>query len=400
MNVLLIRRENVCYGSLDSFIDGIRDGLEACGAKTGILDVSNDPTHLSDEYTISELAHSGYDAVLTFNAVGQQNYMINSENVWDTIGIPFINYIVDHPVQHRNAMTEHGDNYYVICIDKNHREYIKKYYPKIKEAYFVPLGGINFGDIGETDNENGFYNREIDFLFTGTYLPLSLIEKKISEYPQSVKKLIFSHIDYMLDHRNITEEDGLIHILSDIGINPQEVDMQSYIFATRLTEEFVKTYLREEMIRYLIDAGLNLRIYGNGWDRFDADMKNTVCYPGVAYDDMKNLYLNSKVILNHSSHFKQGMHDRIPSAMLAGAAVLTDNNLYIDEVFKEGLSKGELCTYSISYPQLIPEIADNMLSDLHILYEMTIRAKEKARKELTWYNRAKEILEMVGTLQR
>lgn len=399
MKVLLIRRENVCNGSLDSFLDGIRDGFEASGAKTGILDVSNDPTHIPSEEKIRELSDSNYDAVLTFNSVGQQNYMIDNVNLWDAMGIPFINYIVDHPVHHKNAMTEHGDNYYVICIDKNHLEYNKKFNPTIKETYFIPLGGINFGDYNEIYSEEGYFSRSIDFLFTGTYLPLSTIEDKINEYPKPVKKLIYRHIEYMLDHRNTSEEEGLIHILSDMGIDPEKVELQNYIFATRLTEEFVKTYLREEMIRYLIDAGLNIKIYGNGWDRFDADMKNTICYPGVAYDDMKSLYLSSKVILNHSSHFKQGMHDRIPSAMLAGAAVLTDNNPYIDTLFKEGLSEGELCTYNVSSPQLVPDIAKGMFSDPHMLYEMTLRANKKARAELTWDCRAREILDIIKTIK-
>ncbi len=397
MKILLLRRENVCYGSLDCFLEGLREGLVSCGVSAEVLDVSSDPTVVPDNSTLLKIKDEGYDAAIAFNAVGQQNYSFEGANFWDKIGIPFFNYIVDHPLSHSKAMLEHGRDYCVICVDGKHVDYIRKYYSGIKDVFFLPVGcDESIYNAGAEQVFEEYENRDIDILFTGTYIPLSSVESRIKEYPVHVKNLIVKHIEYMLDHRYLTEEEGLIRILRDMGIEPEEIDLAGYLFATKLTEEYVKSYLREEIIRYLIDSGINLRIYGNNWDAFEADMRNTVCYPGVDYCDLKKLYLKSRIVLDHSSHFKFGMHDRIPSAMLAGAAVLTDGNDYLKSVTKEGLNDGELCMYDVSVPGVVPNIVLDMLSDIHRLYEMTLRAHSKALKDFTWKSRANELINILN----
>ena len=150
----------------------------------------------------------------------------------------------------------------------------------------------------------------------------------------------------------------------------------------------------------MIDSGLNMRIYGNGWDVFEADMKNSICYPGVAYEEIEELYLRSKIVLGQASHFRNGMHDRIPTAMLAGAAVLTDYNDYLRMLFRDGLENGELCMYDVSSPNKVSDIAYEMLEDVEKLYNLTLRAYEKAKTDFTWKSRAKEITEVIRSVNK
>ncbi len=400
MKILLIRREGVCYSSLDSFLEGIKYGLETKGVITDILDVSSNPLIQPDETVLNSIAAEGYDAALTFNAVGQQNYSLNGGNFWDSNGIRFINYIVDHPLQHDAALSEHCTDYVVICVDRTHADFIRKYYPDIKEnAFFIPVGGIKSSMTDHKDCEiDDFIQRKTDILFTGTYIPLHRIEDKINEYPPAVRRLIIRHIEYMLENRSKPEEEGLISVLEDMGIEPAGVDLKGYLIATRLTEEYVRAYIREEIMRYLIDSGLHIDIYGNGWDLFDGDVKNTVIYPGVPYGKIREMYSDSKIVLDQSSHFRYGMHDRIPSAMLSGAGVLTGRNGYLQTVFKEGIKEGELCMYDNSKPQNVPEIAYEMIEDPDDLYRMSLRGKAKAYDSLTWEYRAKELIEILCSI--
>lgn len=398
MKILLIKRENVCYSSLTYFLNEIGNGLVKHGVTVDILDVSANPLLQPDDSRLYEIEMAGYDVAFTFNAVGQQNYKINGENYWDSIGVPFINYIVDHPLQHHKALSEHGYNYYVICIDTFHKEFIRKYYPLIKDhIWFLPHGGIKdvYSD-GDIDfSYDGFKARNIDILFTGTYLSLSSIESNINEYPATVRKLIVDHIDYMLSNRALTEEEGLITVLKNRGIDVDTIDMFDYLFATRITEQYVRAYIREEIIRYMIASGLNLRIYGYGWDTFVDDMRNTLCFGSVSFEKTLGLFGRSKVVLDQSSHIKHGMHERIANAMLAGGAVLTDRNDYLESVFKEGLETGELCMFDVSKPQEIPHIAAVMLENDEKLYEMAMRAERKACNEMTWECRAAELLDII-----
>ncbi len=401
MKILLIKRENVCYSSLSCFLEELKRGFESNGASADILDVSLDPLMQPDREKLSNIMQVGYDAVLTFNAVGQQNYMLDDRNFWDETGIPFFNYIVDHPLQHNKALSEHGENYHVICVDRSHAEYISKYYPNIKnKAYFVPVGGMENSESKKQDRSvSDFADRSINVLFTGTYLPLNSLEEKINEYPQTVRKLIVRHIEYMLAHRMMTIEEGLINVLRDYGIDTETVNIGDYLFATRPTEGYVRAYIREEIVRYLIASGLKIEIYGNGWEMFEDDMKNTVCHKGVPYTKTVDLYADSKLILDQSSQFLYGMHDRIPTAMLAGTAVLTDRNEYLESFFTEGLMAGELVMYDVSKPQEIPGIVYNMLEDDNRLFEMTKRAAAKAHSTMTWDCRAREILDIIDNLK-
>lgn len=400
MKILMIKRESVCYSVLDYFLGSLKKGLEENDAEVNILDVSDDPLDLPDRDILTDISKQGYDAVLTFNAVGQQNYAINGSNFWDSLNIPFINYIVDHPLQHNKDLSEHGENYYVICIDKNHVDYINNYYPKIRnKAFFVPLGGLeNEGFSIDGYSEPDFKKRSIDLLFTGSFLPLRSLEEKINEYPQAVRRLIIRHIEYMLENRMMTLEEGMINVLRDYGIDIEGINLKEYLFATRPTEGYVRAYIREEIVRYLIASGINMHIYGNGWELFDDDLKNTVCHAGIPYNDLADIYMDSKIILDQSSQFLYGMHDRIPSAMFTGAAVLTDRNDYLGSIFTEGLAEGELCMYDVSKPFEVPDVANEMLEDSDRLFNMTLRAYNKAAGELTWNRRACEIIEILNSI--
>ena len=71
--------------------------------QTYILDVSTNPVEQPNNEILKSIKEEGYDAVLAFNAVGQQNYIYDDRNLWDSMGIPFVNYIVDHPQMHEKG---------------------------------------------------------------------------------------------------------------------------------------------------------------------------------------------------------------------------------------------------------------------------------------------------------
>ena len=104
-------------------------------------------------------------------------------------GIPFINYIVDHPLDHIYDMKNVPKEYYVICMDREYVEFIKSYLHEVKDAFFLPLGGI------QNKNSIGPVDREYDVVFTGTLFDISEIEKNILALPPNIQGLIIDAID-------------------------------------------------------------------------------------------------------------------------------------------------------------------------------------------------------------
>ena len=81
------------------------------------------------------------NAVVTFNNLGFNMELKKGENIWESLGIPCINILMDHPMFHKNALDAAPDNAIVICPDRNHMKFVQRFYPDIQIAGFLPHGG-------------------------------------------------------------------------------------------------------------------------------------------------------------------------------------------------------------------------------------------------------------------
>lgn len=95
--------------------------------------------------------------------------------------------------------------------------------------------------------------------------------------------------------------------------------------------------------------------------------------------------------------FRNGIHDRIPTAMLAGSAVMTDTSGYIEETFNTTDNK-ELLIFDAAYPELLAGQLTWALSDTDSLYAVANRGMNKAMEKLSWDKRADEIIKLIESL--
>nr|MCR4642882.1 hypothetical protein [Lachnospiraceae bacterium] len=142
MKVLLFLREEICNGLINEYIRRLSKGLNACGIETDFYDISRYLLTPPPESELRNWPEKHYDAALAFNAIGQQNYMLDGENIYDRMGIPFYNYLLDHPLEHDPDVAMGPADYRIICLDRDHVDYVYKYYPNVKKCYFLPLPGV------------------------------------------------------------------------------------------------------------------------------------------------------------------------------------------------------------------------------------------------------------------
>ncbi len=324
--ILLFHRDKAGNDTLNCFTELLAKEFNKKGIETKVFDI--EPYFLSTpdiSVLTNEIVNSGCDAAIAFNAIGQEKYSIDNSNVYDIAGIPFINYIVDHPLDHIFAMKNVPKDYYVVCMDREHVEFVKTYLKDVKDAFFLPLGGL----YEERKNKE---DRIYDVVFTASLFEIGEIERNIFSLPSAIQGIVLDTIDYLLFNRNISVEEGLFCVLEGKGIfcdNPD--DHFAYSYATKIIYKYLRSYYREECIRYIMQSDIRLDIFGTGWDKLeDAYSSNTYIHPTIPYYETAKLCQNSKVLFNVMPLFKDGSHDRIATAMLNCSAILTDHSKYLD----------------------------------------------------------------------
>ncbi len=391
--ILLFHGIDICQNTLNCFSDIVAECLRRRGIDAGFIDLNVSDELLPDEY-VREI-NKGFDAALAFNSQGQELTYMDGKNVFEYLNVPFINWIVDHPAEHFGVEDEIIKDYHVVCLDRDHVKYINRYLPKIKYAHFCPLGGTGSGNSDFLFS--AYRNRRYDVIFTGTYLNLDILGDDIRELPSEDSALCADIIDLMLENSSINTDAALVRVLKDKNIELSDEYHNEKMKVARKATFYLRQYLREEIIRYIAASGLKLDLFGEGWDLL-GDLGNIKVHGPVTYDESVALNQDTRIALNVMPLFKDGIHDRVPTAMLHGAVAMTDTSYYINEFFDTDPYTGELMIYDIKKPEKIAESIFAALNDEASLYHMAERGRKKAQTGFTWDVRVKEIINILESL--
>lgn len=93
--------------------------------------------------------------LITFNFIGlsgESQFMVEGTDgketsVWDYYGIKKVCIMVDHPLYYRDQL-EMINDCMLYCIDRQHVDFIRRYYPG-KKVDFLPLAGTSLGECGQ-----------------------------------------------------------------------------------------------------------------------------------------------------------------------------------------------------------------------------------------------------------
>ncbi len=128
--------------TLEYFSLQLKKGFEELGYKTFLFDQSTEEESAEALYKFAD----SFDTILvTFNFDGihyeTSLFDVQGISIWNKRKIPCVNIVVDHPFYYPELFEIIPNIYYGISIDRYHGRYLKKYYPDIKRAMFLPLGG-------------------------------------------------------------------------------------------------------------------------------------------------------------------------------------------------------------------------------------------------------------------
>ena len=330
-------------------------------------------------------------AVISLNNIGMHLEMESGENIWECFNVPFYNILMDHPFRYKRALETAPKTTCLLCMDRNHVSYVKRFFPNINQVEFFPHAGIEAGHPGGKMLSQA--QRPIDVIYAGSlsrYVAEGLVPDLGAIKEFDAFALVHDALESLIGNPGQTTEQVIEQILKDMNVECDDVKLGDYISQLRFLDSFAVSFYREQMIRALVEHGIEVTIFGTGWERCEwADNPNLFLRREIPPAQVLELMNYSKIVLNSMTWFKCGAHDRIFNGMLAGAAVVSDTSEYLEEQFLQGV---ELKMFQLTNPKQLLEAVKQLLEDPRLAQDMSDCGYSCAKKKHMWKHRLERVL--------
>jgi glycosyltransferase involved in cell wall biosynthesis len=376
------------YDVVRHFIDDLAAAFQALGKDAVVIDLASG-NH--NPQVIQEAFSKECDFACGFNLNGcDLGFGQEGIKFFKEVGIPYVGIFTDNLLYHLakfQLINTVGmpENFLITCVDKPHLELLKHCSTVSFGAFLPHAGSYNEG----ADRYRNMESRTKDVVFCGSY-----IKPNISWNHSPMKPLMDDVAEFMLSTENIEVQDALWQVLKAKNYFLSPEFYQRILKNIIHVDLYVRMVRRTRMITELAKAGIGLNVYGSGWEEFP-DTKYFNVHKAVDFDKVLKIMADAKLVLNLIDSFSYGSHERVFSAMLNGAAALTDSSGYWQDEFIEDK---EIVTYSMLQVNELPQKITTLLSDLPRLNAIAQAGQKKAEQSHTWEVRAQEIIRLVQTM--
>lgn len=376
------------HGGLDYFTDRFIEYLKTDeNVNVYIVDVTKEETYLSDAF--SEFCDRPDTVAFTFNNVLFLLHGVLGTGFWKKRGIPVFDYIQDHPRNYADSLLNPVCDLYAFALDWDHITYIKKYYKKVKGVFFSPNGGTKI------NNSVPFRDRPMDVIYMGS-CKAAWAFPKADLFPENID-FFNGVLKYILEDPMLTTEDAIQYYISDNGLNCDDsilfkatTDYAPYI------ERFVRRYYKLEGMMALDKAGIEVHVYGEGWEDKEYKFSNNIHLHGaISIDDLMNIIGNAKISLCFIPWYKNGCSEKNFDSMLNGCLCVSDRSGYLEENYLDGVN---IVYFDLNNPEQMAADVSWLLSNPSEAEIIAKRGFETAEKYDTWecrFRKMKEIMERV-----
>ncbi len=382
--ILVYRQSNVCYNTLMQFADEMIAALRRCRQIVEVFEVGEE-----DHQALGRYIGCRFKAVL-----GMQTYVFSikmqneTTNLHDLIIGPKYNMIFDHPVLLKKHIENGPECYYLLTHDRNYIDFAKQYYKNIKDCIYIPPGGI----IPEETAAFDFWaeSRKYDVSFVGTYINYRGILPELYQYDFSYRYLAAHYMRRMRRHPNETAEESLAYVLEKRGIKVSREEFLNLFFQLRDTFLCIMSYFREKIMETLLNAGIEIHVYGNSWHYAPFAGHPCLCsHPELNMKESMRVMRQSKISLNIMSWHKDGLTERVLNSMLSQSVVLSDWSRRLEEEFGDGQG---IVLFDLEKIAGLPGIVRGLLEDETRMQAIAADGCKKAVSRHLWKNRAEELL--------
>lgn len=326
-------------------------------------------------------------AMIAFNSLFFGMTIPSGENMWEVLGIPCVNILVDHPYWYHNILMRMPVTGIVLCIDRNHMDYVNRFYSNIPFNGFIAHGGTAL-----YSEHKPIFERKTDVLYAGSLYADYIQQPDLSGWDFPANRICERSIEYLLAHPENTIEAVVEQQLQLADVVLSDEELRRFISSCVHIERVVSSHYREQIVGSVARAGISLELYGDGWSGCDWVSLPNVHYGGrVAPEEILGMMENSKIVLNTLPWFKDGSHERVFNAMLCGAVAVSETSRYLKEV----LPAGTWVPFDLSPESLLelPQRISDLLADESKLQKIASAGYELAVSAHTWKARAQELHE-------
>jgi len=374
------------YGSLRLHIDDLGQALARLGHDVRIADLVQDPALLD------EIGADPPDCCFGLNGVAAQAKAPSGSSLFDQMGVVYASLYLDHPLHHQVRLAEPIGRHVALFLDRSHVQFLAAM-PKARpltHVGFLPPGASELPEPVDV-SEDAFRARDIPLLFTGTYRGEP--EAGWTEWdPSPARDVVIETVDRMIADGKTPILDALKASLGarGAGLSPQL--FAQLLPVLRAPQAYVEAYQRNALLQALGRHGAPLHVYGNGWDPL-VSRYPSFSYGGVgSVEETLHLLRRTRVVLNTNNGFVAGGHERVFSAMCAGAAVFSDASRFYADAFKEGR---EIATFAWNRLDAAPEQLSALLQDVPKLAAQASAGHRRATAEHRWSDRAAKLVKVV-----
>ena len=371
--------------TLNLFSNQLKQGFTDLGYEIFEFDLQQSTLSLGRLYDF--IQKDPVTAMIGFNSPFFGMQIPSGENMWEVLNISCINILVDHPYWYHNILMRTPRTGIVLSIDRNHSQYIERFYPHIPCTGFLPHGGT------PTVHELiPIAARKIDVLYAGSlYADYAVSQKPdFTHFHFPAEQVCRKSIDRLLAHPDSTIESVVEDQLLQSGIVLPDEELRQFISSCVYIERVVSSHYREKIVSLIAKSGIPLTICGDGWSGCDWITLPNVHYGGrISPEEVLEKMEDSKIVLNTMPWFKDGSHERIFNAMLRGAVVVSETSSYLEET----LPADAWVSFNLlpDCPETLPQRITGLLSDNRKLQSIASSGYRLAASGHTWQARAREL---------
>lgn len=284
---------------------------------------------------LDNIIESEYPAMLCYNCCGILFTDGDNQNVWEQNDIPVYTFLLDHPRNFHAIFENPINNLHVICLDENHAEFIRKFYPHVNEVIFLPDSGVKI-----CNELKPFHDRPIDVLYCGNCQLQHAILARVDAFSDGGIELYHNAIDYIMNDPNMTAEEAVEKYLENAGFKvDNELLYKLYVThkVSRYIEDIVRRKYKLLIMHALDDAGIKVDIYGDGWTDDEKPFTDNIrIHNRVSPLECHKLIGNAKIDLSIMPWFKRGSSEKPFAGMLNGAVCVSDSSTYLKNNYIDG----------------------------------------------------------------
>ena len=203
--------------SFNFFMDQLDHEFCLRGHETFIFDLLHPYDETSHSYAhFMEFAAIRIDLAVCFDGMCvREEVLIEIWDAWDTV---VVDILMDPPFRFHRTLERHSKNYRLFCCDRDHVEYVKRYFPReVPNVAFMPHAGAAPAKDALVLPYEG---RKFDILFTATYYrPQDRLGEllRMCEGNTSMKQLYQMAYQNMIGDTSLTAEQAILLAMQQGG---------------------------------------------------------------------------------------------------------------------------------------------------------------------------------------